>query len=258
MEPQVGYLYLVCSPKNLYVIIVKCYTTLPARISTLYTEMIKQNVKRILAELPEGVELVAAAKTRSPSEILDAVAAGIKIIGENYVREAEEAYRAVGSSVKWHLIGHLQRNKVKKAVKIFDMIESIDSVDIANEINKHCASADRMLPILIEINSGFERQKNGVLPEEAEKLIRQIAILEKIKVMGLMTMGPRFGNPQDSRLCFSETMSIFCRLKELSIANVEMKYLSMGMSNSYKVAIEEGANLVRIGSGIFGERLQTS
>ncbi|MFC1865279.1 YggS family pyridoxal phosphate-dependent enzyme [Chloroflexota bacterium] len=220
--------------------------------------MIKENVTGILSELPPGVELVAAAKTRSSSEILEAVAAGIKIIGENYVREAEEAYRVIGSSVKWHLIGHLQRNKVKKAVKIFDMIESVDSIDIAIEINKHCADAGRVLPILIELNSGRESQKNGVLPKEAEKLIRQIATLKNIKVMGLMTMGPRFGNPQDSRLCFSETMSIFCWLKELSIANVEMKYLSMGMSNSYKVAIEEGANLVRIGSRIFGKRLQAN
>ena len=220
--------------------------------------MIKNNVSRILAELPEGVELVVAAKTRSPSEILEAVAAGIKIIGENYVREAEEAYRAVGGRVKWHLIGHLQRNKVKKAVKIFDMIESVDSVDIAIEINKHCAGTGRVLPILIEINSGRESQKNGVLPEETEKLIRQIATLKNIKVTGLMTMGPRFGNPQDSRPCFAETMRIFCHLKGLSIANVEMKYLSMGMSNSYKVAIEEGANLVRIGTGIFGERLQAN
>jgi len=218
--------------------------------------MIKQNINRILVELPEGVELVAAAKTRSPVEILEAVEAGVRIIGENYVREAEEAYKVIGGMVKWHFIGHLQRNKVKKAIKIFDMIESVDSVAIAIEIDKYCARAGKVMPILIEVNSGREIQKSGVLPEDAESLIRQIASMKNIKVEGLMTMGPRFGDPQESRPYFIETMRVFQQIKGLNIANVQMQYLSMGMSNSYKVAIEEGANIVRIGSNIFGERLR--
>jgi len=216
--------------------------------------MIKQNVEQILSELPDGVELVAAAKARTPEEILQAVEAGIKIIGENYVQEAERAYTVAGKRAQWHLIGHLQRNKVKKAVNIFDMIETVDSVEIAKEIDKRCAQIGKVMPVLIEINSGREKQKAGVFPEEAEELVREIANLPNIKLMGLMTMGPRLGNPEDARPYFVETKKIYERLKNFNSPNVEMRYLSMGMTNSYKIAIEEGANIVRIGNKIFGER----
>ncbi len=216
--------------------------------------MIKQNVKQILSELPDGVELVAAAKTRKPEEILEAIEAGMKIVGENYVQEAERAYAVAGDRVRWHLIGHLQRNKVKKAVKIFDMIETVDSVEIAREIDKRCSQIDKVMPVLIEINSGREKQKSGVFPEEAEQLIREASSLQNIRVKGLMTMGPRFGNPEDARPYFVETKKIFEKIKKLNLPNVEMKYLSMGMTNSYKIALDEGANIVRIGSKIFGER----
>ncbi len=216
--------------------------------------MIKQNVVQILSELPNGVELVAAAKTRNPGEILQAIEAGIKIVGENYVQEAEPAYEVVGNRAKWHFIGYLQRNKVKKAVKLFDMIETVDSVEIAGEIDKRCAQIGKVMLVLIEINSGREEQKSGVFPEKAEQLVREISSLQNIRVKGLMTMGPRFGNPEDSRPCFVETKKIFDKLKNLNLPNVEMRYLSMGMTNSYKIAIDEGANIVRIGSKIFGER----
>jgi hypothetical protein len=216
--------------------------------------MIKQNVGQILSELPDGVELVAAAKTRQPEEILEAVAAGVKIVGENYVQEAEGAYEVVGNRAKWHFIGHLQKNKAKKAVRIFDMIETVDSVEIAREIDKRCAQINKIMPILIEINSGRERQKAGVFPEEAEQLIREISAYQNIKVLGLMTMGPFAGDPEDSRPYFVETKKTFDRIKQLGLPDVDMRYLSMGMTNSYKVAIEEGANTVRIGSKIFGER----
>ena len=215
---------------------------------------IKESVAKILDELPDGVELVAAAKARLPEEVLEAVQSGIKMVGENYVQEAEKAYEMVGNKVKWHFVGHLQKNKVKKAVKIFDMIETVDSVEIAQEIDKRCQRIGKVMPILVEINSGEEEQKSGVLPPDAERLIREISGLKNIKVMGLMTMGPRFGNPEDSRPCFIKTRKIFDRIKKLGLANVEMRYLSMGMTNSYKVAIEEGANIVRIGTKLFGER----
>jgi pyridoxal phosphate enzyme (YggS family) len=215
---------------------------------------IKQNVKQILSELPEGVQLVAAAKTVGPTEILEAVEAGVKIIGENYVQEAEGVYEVVGSRARWHLIGHLQRNKVKKAVQLFDMIETVDSGQIAQEIDKRCAQIGKLMPVLIEINSGHEEQKTGVLPEDAEVLIREISELRNIRVAGLMTMGPRFGNPEDSRHYFTETRRVFDLIKRLNLPHVEMKYLSMGMSNSYKIALEEGANIVRIGSNLFGHR----
>ena len=218
-------------------------------------EMIRENVAKILAELPRGVELVAAAKTRTPGEIMEAVQAGIKIVGENYVQEAKKAYGDVGKKAKWHFIGTLQRHNVRgKMVEMFDMIETVDSLEIAREIDKRCSQIGKVMPILIEINSGRESQKSGVSPENAEQLIRETSSLENIRVMGLMTMGPRFGNPEDSRPYFVETKRIFERVKRLDSPNVEMRYLSMGMTNSCKIAIEEGANIVRIGTKIFGER----
>ncbi len=216
--------------------------------------MIKQNVNQILSELPDGVQLVAAAKTRQPEEILEAIESGVKIVGENYVQEAERAYEVVGNRAKWHFIGYLQKNKVKKAVRIFDMIETVDSVEIAREIDKRCAQIDKVMPVLIEVNSGREKQKAGVLPEGVEQLVREISAFQNIKVVGLMTMGPRFGNPEDSRPYFVETKKIFEKISKLNLPNIEMRYLSMGMTNSYKVALEEGANIVRIGSKLFGER----
>jgi len=216
--------------------------------------MIRQNVARILSELPDGIQLVAAVKARAPQEILEAVESGVKILGENYVQEAEGIYEVVGNKAEWHFIGHLQKNKVKKAVKLFDMIETVDSLEIAREIDKRCAQIGKVMPVLVEINSGREEQKSGVFPEETEQLVRDISSLNNIRVMGLMTMGPRFGNPEDSRPYFVETKKIFERIKKLNLPDIQMKYLSMGMTNSYKIALDEGANMVRIGSKIFGER----
>ncbi len=215
--------------------------------------MIKQNVTQILSELPDGVQLVAAAKARQPEEILQAIEAGVKIIGENYLQDAERVYEVVGNKAKWHFIGHLQRNKVKKAVELFDMIETIDSLEIASEIDKRCAQTGKIMPVLIEVNSGREKQKSGVFPESVEQLVREISALQNIRVMGLMTMGPRSGNPEDSRPYFVEMRKIFDKIKQLNLPDVEMRYLSMGMTNSYKIAVEEGANIVRIGSKIFGD-----
>ena len=211
--------------------------------------MIKENVEEILAELPNGVELVVAAKARQPEEVLEAVQAGIKIIGENYVKEAKEAYELVGNRAKWHFIGTFQKHNVRrKVLEIFDMIESVDSLEIAREIDRRCAQIGKIMPILIEVNSGREPQKSGVLPEDVAQLVGEISGLRNIKVMGLMTMGPRFGNPEDSRPYFVETRRIFEKIKGLKLPNVEMRYLSMGMTNSYKVALEEGANIIRIGT----------
>lgn len=217
--------------------------------------MIEENVKKILAELPNEVRLVAAAKTRTPEEVLEVVQAGVKIIGENYVQEARRAYELVGKKAEWHFIGTLQKHNVRgKMVEMFDMIETVDSAGIANEINKRCAQIGKVMPVLIEVNSGREPHKSGVFPEDVDPLIKAISTFENIKVTGLMTMGPRFGNPEDSRPYFVETRKIFERMKEVNLPNVEMKDLSMGMTNSYRIAIEEGANIVRIGTKIFGER----
>lgn len=215
---------------------------------------ISENVKKILQELPEGVELVAAAKTRTPDEIQAAINAGIKIFGENYVQEAEEAIKAVRGNIRWHFIGHLQRNKVKKAIELFDMIETVDSYSQAKEIDKRCRNKGKIMPVLIEINSGREPQKAGVVPEKAAALIQEISGFEHIEIQGLMTMGPFAGAPEEARPYFMATRKIFEKLKERNLPHVHMRYLSMGMTNSYRVAIEEGANIVRIGTKIFGPR----
>ncbi len=217
-------------------------------------QQIRKNVKEILTGLPHGVELVAAAKTRSREEIREAVEAGVKIVGENYVQEAEEAFAVVGNMVRWHFIGHLQKNKVKKAVRIFDVIETVDSVSIAEEIDKRCRALDKVITVLIEVNSGREEQKYGVFPEDVPELARKISVLPNMKVMGLMTMGPFSGDPEDARPYFSETRKTFNEIAGMDIDEVEMRFLSMGMTNSYRVAIEEGANMVRIGTKIFGKR----
>ena len=216
--------------------------------------MIKENMSKILEELPKGVSLVGAAKTRTPQEILEAVEAGLEIIGENYVQEAERAFQVVGGKVKWHMIGHLQSNKAKKAVTVFDLIETVDSIKLARAIDRACGKIDKVMPILMEINSGEESQKAGVMPEDAISLARDMSELNNIKLMGLMTMGPFAGDPEDSRPYFQKTKKLFEEIKEMGLPGVEMKYLSMGMSNSYKVALEEGANVVRIGTKLFGER----
>jgi pyridoxal phosphate enzyme (YggS family) len=215
---------------------------------------IRDNVARILKELPPGVELVAAAKTKSSAEILEAIEAGVHIIGMNYVQEAAEAFAAVGNRARWHFIGHLQTNKAKKAVEIFDAIETVDSADLAREIDKRSRNAGKTMSVLIEVNSGEEDQKFGVAPGDAEALIREIAPLPNIRVEGLMTMGPFEGNPEDARPYFKITKELFDRIGKMGIPGVEMKWLSMGMTNSYRVAIEEGANRVRIGTLIFGPR----
>jgi pyridoxal phosphate enzyme (YggS family) len=218
---------------------------------------IRDRVRQILSELPEGVELVAAAKTRAPEEILEAIEAGVRIVGENYVQEAEQAYEVVGQRAEWHCIGHLQKNKVKKAVRIFDMIETVDSLELAREVDKRCAQIGKVMAVLIEVNIGREPQKAGVLPEETEPLARDITALPNLRLMGLMTMGPLSPDPEDSRPYFVAMKKLFDWMKQLDLPNAEMRYLSMGMTNSYQIAPEEGANMVRIGTRIFGERVHS-
>lgn len=217
--------------------------------------MIKDNVAAILTQLPPGVELVAAAKTRTAAEILEAIEAGIGIVGENYVQEAAGVFPAVGCRARWHFIGHLQSNKVKRAVEIFDLVETVDSVALGREIDRRSAAAGKTMDVLVEVNSGREPQKAGVLPEEAELLVRALAGLPNLRVLGLMTMGPFEGDPEDSRPYFKETKKVWDALKALAIPGAEMRYLSMGMTNSWRVAVEEGATMVRIGTAIFGPRI---
>ncbi|MBN1146599.1 MAG: YggS family pyridoxal phosphate-dependent enzyme [Anaerolineales bacterium] len=221
---------------------------------SLQTNHIREAVERILETIPSGVLLLAAAKTRSLEEVEAVISAGVTHIGYNYVQEGLPIIQAIGERATWHMIGHLQQNKAKITAKHFDMIETVDSWRLAQALERHCADLGKTMPVLIEINSGREANKTGVWPAEVNGLVQQISELKHIHVQGLMTMGPRFGDPEDSRPYYQATREAFERLSALDLPNVDMRYLSMGMSNSYRIAIEEGANIIRIGSQIFGER----
>lgn len=214
-------------------------------------DLIEKRVASVIKEFPPTVLLVGAVKMRTVEEVLAGIRGGLSIIGHNYVQEAEAMIPVIGKKVKWHLIGHLQKNKAKKAVNLFDMIEALDSFPLAQVLERHCADSGKVMPVLIEVNSGKESSKTGVMPEDVDTLIQQVSGLAHIKIKGLMTMGPSFGDPEDARPYFILTRKVFERLSKQNIPNVEMRCLSMGMSNTYKVAIEEGANIVRIGSKLF-------
>ena len=216
--------------------------------------MIKANIQKILKDLPDGVELVAAVKERSISEVAEAIEAGVKIVGENYVKEAVEKFTVLGNRVKWHFIGYLQKNKTKKAAKMFDMVETLDSLILANILDKECKKINKVMPVLIEVNSANEPQKQGVLAEDLEQFLDGVLQFVNLKPMGLMTMGPWLDNPQELRPFFKKTKNLFDKIKDNYQGKLEWVYLSMGMSESYRIAIEEGANLVRVGTAIFGER----
>ena len=218
------------------------------------TLSIQLKIEAIRKTIPDSVEILAAAKTRSVDEIKAAIDAGIRLFGHNYVQEAEEMMHEAELKAEWHMIGHLQRNKAKQAVELFDMIESLDSLRLAEELEKRCAQAEKELPVLIEVNSGREENKTGILPQNAGGLAEFINSCRYLKLQGLMTMGPLTGDPELSRPYYKETRRLFEEITAMKLEHVEMRVLSMGMSNSYRVAIEEGANLIRLGTIIFGPR----
>ena len=214
---------------------------------------IAENVMNILKELPPGVRLLAATKSRSVEEILEAINAGVDLIGENYVQEALKKYEKIGNKVEWHFIGHLQKNKVKKALQVFDVIETVDNVELAKEIDKRAKNMDKIVFVMIEINSAKEPQKAGVMPEDAIDLADEIYSFEHLQLIGVMTMGPVVDKPEDIRPYFRKTKEIFDELRYI-YGDEQIRYLSMGMTKSWRIAVEEGANIVRIGTGIFGPR----
>src|SRR3989338_2503703 len=179
---------------------------------------IKENIKKIKAEIPSHVALMAATKTRTIDEIKQAIDAGITIIGENYVQEAEKKYHELKGKVKFHLIGHLQTNKIKKALKIFDMIQTLDSLKLAEEIEK---TAEKPIDVLIEINIGKELNKTGVMPENTISLIKEISKLKNIKIKGLMAMAPYFDDAEKTRPYFREMKKLFEEIRKLEVQNVE-------------------------------------
>ena len=216
--------------------------------------VIRAKCDEIRDSIPQCVTLVEATKGRTVDEILEAVEAGIEVIGENYVQEAVKKHGEINDAIAWHMIGHLQRNKVKQAVKVFECIQSVDSLRLAEEIDKQCGQSNKVMRVLVEINIAGEESKYGVKPEELPDILQQIASLPKLQVNGLMTMEPHSRNPEDSRPHFKRMMRLFDEVASRDIPNVEMKILSMGMSNSYQVAIEEGGNMIRLGAKLFGPR----
>ena len=204
---------------------------------------------------PEEIRLVAVSKTMPKEKLVEAVEAGVETLGENYVQEAREKFNDLYTMpVSWHFIGHLQRNKAKYVVKIFDLIHSVDSLKLAREINKQAQKINKIQDILIQVNISEESTKSGARAEQTLEIIREISRLENVAIKGLMTMPPFFNAPERVRPFFKALRELRDRIKKKNMPNVSMDELSMGMTGDFDVAIQEGATLVRIGTAIFGKR----
>lgn len=202
----------------------------------------------------EDITLIAVSKTKPLEAIEEIQKYGIKEFGENKVQELTDKFEHIATPVHWHMIGHLQRNKVKYLVNKVCLIHSVDSIRLAEQIEKEAAKSNRVLDILIEVNIAKEDTKFGLMKEEVETFIRTIAKFEHIKVRGLMTSAPYVDDPEENRMYFRELFELFVDIKQKNIDNISMDTLSMGMTNDFEVAIEEGATMVRIGTAIFGKR----
>ncbi len=204
---------------------------------------------------PESIQLVAVSKTIPVERVKAAVVEGINIMGENYIQEARAKIEALADMpVSWHFIGHLQRNKAKFAVQLFDLIHSVDSIRLAREIDKQAGKIAKNQAILIQVNTGKEAAKTGIYEEDAMALVREAAQLENVRIKGLMTLPPYFNAPDEVRPYFQALRRLRDRIAEEAIPGVEMEALSMGMTGDFETTIEEGATMVRIGTAIFGER----
>ncbi len=197
----------------------------------------------------EEVTLVAVTKTRVPEEISQAVEAGLRVFGENRVQEAKSKYRLLPESLSWHMIGHLQRNKAKDAVAIFDCIHSLDSVRVADEVEKRCAAIGKTMDVLLEVNVSGEEAKFGLKREELEEVVRHVLSFPHLRLKGLMTMAPFVDDAETVRPVFRGLREVRDRINETGLCH--LKDLSMGMTQDYEVAVQEGATMVRIGSAIF-------
>lgn len=201
---------------------------------------------------PGEVTIVAVTKTVEPKRIKEAISAGLRVFGENYVQEAQEKMgKFKEKKLKWHFIGHLQKNKAKFAVELFELIHSLDSVELAQELNKR---AKKPLDVLIEVNIAKENTKTGIDPEGAVKLARAISSMGNLKLRGLMAIPPSFEQPEMARPYFAMVRRLAERINKEKLPGVYLRELSMGMSNDFEVAIEEGATMVRLGTAIFGTR----
>ena len=203
----------------------------------------------------DSVRLVAVSKTMPVQVVREAIEAGVTDLGENYIQEAREKFNALASlPAAWHFIGHLQSNKAKYAVRMFDLIHSVDSLKLATALDRYAEKIDRVQPILIQVNVAREDSKSGIYAEEALPLLKAVAGMKNIAVRGLMTIPPYFNAPEKVRPFFAALRELRDRIRKEGIANIEMNELSMGMTGDFEAAIEEGATMVRIGTAIFGER----
>lgn len=218
-------------------------------------ETINKKIKEAALKVsrdPQEIKLVAVTKTATLEQIKEAINEGVKIIGENKVQEAKGKYQVLTTKVKWHLIGHLQTNKVKYAVEIFDLIHSVDSIKLAKEIDKRSVQFKKTIDVLIEVNISGEETKYGYNPEKVEAFLKEISEFSGIRVRGLMTIAPISKNKEEVRPYFRRLRELSEKIRDKKIKNIKMDYLSMGMTDDFEKAIEEGANMVRIGRGIFG------
>jgi PLP dependent protein len=203
---------------------------------------------------PASVRLVTVTKTVDHDRIREAIAAGAAICGENRVQEGKDKIEALGRAASWHLIGHLQKNKAKYAVKLFDLIHSVDTIELAKELDRQAEKIEKVQNVLIEVNIAGEASKAGMTVREAPALVREVARLRNLSVQGLMTMPPWSADPEESRPFFRILRELAEAIAKENIPHASMQELSMGMSGDFEVAIEEGATLVRVGTAIFGAR----
>ena len=229
-------------------------TTIAANIAVI-NERIARAAARAGSD-PESIRLMAVSKTVEPERIRMALEAGITLLGENYVQEAREKIPSIGRAAQWHMIGHLQTNKVKYVVNLFDWVHSVDRPELAQELNKRALQNDRRLNVLIEVNVSGEASKSGIAPQQAAGLARLISTLPGLKLQGLMTMPPYPDNPEDSRPYFVALRNLRDEIRKAAIPGISMDELSMGMTDDFEIAIEEGATIVRVGRAIFGERIK--
>lgn len=222
-------------------------------------EKVKDRIKRAAEGChrdPQTVRLVAVSKTVPVSRVQEAIQAGVTILGENYIQEARDKINSLMAfPVSWHFIGHLQSNKAKYAVRLFDLIHSVDSLKLARELNKQAQKNAKIQQILIQINISQEETKSGISAEDAVNLISEISQLENLSIKGLMTMPPYFNQPEKVQPFFAALRELRDQIESKAIPNVSMDQLSMGMTGDFEVAIEEGATMVRVGTAIFGERI---
>lgn len=200
------------------------------------------------------IELIAVSKVQPIEKMLEVQNLGVKNFGENKVQEILYKYDKI-NNINWHMIGHLQRNKVKYITDKVKMIQSLDTIELAEEINKRCSKINTVMPVLVEINIGKEESKSGIYEEDVYEFIDKLTKFNYIKLSGIMTVAPKSDNPENVRVYFSRMKKIYDKIKALKYECFDIKYLSMGMTNDYIKAIEEGSNMVRIGTGIFGKRI---